>query len=211
MAMDPKTLAGKYDRIAAWWNERHFDSDYGVKQLERALGFAPDSGRALDVGCGSGGRFVRRLEDRGFSVIGIDVSAEMIRLARENHPGAEFIQTDICHWDTPDRFDFILGWDSLFHLPFAEQAATMEKLCGWLAPEGVIAYTFGDAVGEHEDQWQDDSFYYSSIGINHNLRILDAAGLVCRHLIFDQWPHNHVFVVAQNRVDPGNPTPSPDA
>jgi len=48
-------IGEKYDAIASWWNAYHLDSDYGVAQVEKALGFIKNSQSALDVGCGSGG------------------------------------------------------------------------------------------------------------------------------------------------------------
>ena len=189
-------LGKKYDRIADWWQRQHLDSEYGLAQLRRALDFAPESGTALDVGCGVGGRFIRLLQQRGFDLVGIDLSAEMIRLARQNHPGLEFHQQDICTWECDRRFEFILAWDSIFHLPLAQQEAVITRLCGLLAPGGVLIYTFGDAVGDHEDDWHNDRFYYSSIGIGANLAILERNGLVCKHLELDQWPENHVYLIA---------------
>ncbi|MGH3393469.1 MAG: methyltransferase domain-containing protein, partial [Streptosporangiaceae bacterium] len=43
----------------------------------------------VDVGCGAG-RAVAELADRGMPVLGIDVSDQMIALARERWPGGEF-------------------------------------------------------------------------------------------------------------------------
>jgi len=37
------------------------------------------------VGCGAGGRLIRRLEARAFKITGIDASANMIDLARQNN------------------------------------------------------------------------------------------------------------------------------
>ena len=77
--MEPQLLGTKYNKIAAWWNERHFDSEYGLKQVEKALSYATSSNHALDVGCGAGGRFVRLLQQKGFKVTGLDLSSRAIR------------------------------------------------------------------------------------------------------------------------------------
>ena len=71
------------------------------------------------------------------------------------------------------------------------------KLCGLLADNGILIYTFGDAYGEHEDNWHNDQFHYSSIGISENLAIMSESGVVCKHLELDQWPLNHVYVIGQ--------------
>jgi SAM-dependent methyltransferase len=46
-------------------------------------------GLVIDVGCGSG-VWARELTDRGYDVLGIDLSAAMIRLARQGAPDAKF-------------------------------------------------------------------------------------------------------------------------
>lgn len=193
--MEPTVLGKKYDKIARWWHDMHHDSTYGVAQLERALNFCLQPGSALDVGCGAGGRFIRLLQERGFSITGIDVSEEMIRLATANHPGENFFVQDICTWDTVNQYNLIIAWDSIFHLPLAMQKPVLGKLCDLLADGGVLIYTFGDAVGEHTDQWHDDTFHYSSIGISANLRLLADAGITCTHLELDQWPLSHVYII----------------
>ena len=109
--MEPLVTGQKYDKIAHWWNEQHVNSNYGVSQFKRALSFTTNPGDALDVGCGSGGRFVSLLQNHGFSVTGIDVSHAMIGLARENHPDQTFEVQDICTWETECKFDFIVSLD----------------------------------------------------------------------------------------------------
>ena len=46
-------------------------------------------GLVVDAGCGSG-VWARELGDRGYDVLGIDISAHMIRLAHKRAPGAKF-------------------------------------------------------------------------------------------------------------------------
>src|SRR5436305_1060377 len=46
-------------------------------------------GLVVDAGCGSG-IWARELADRGYEVLGIDISAAMIRLARRHAPAARF-------------------------------------------------------------------------------------------------------------------------
>jgi SAM-dependent methyltransferase len=46
-------------------------------------------GHVVDAGCGSG-VWARELSERGYEVLGIDISAHMIRLAHRQAPGARF-------------------------------------------------------------------------------------------------------------------------
>lgn len=52
--------------------------------ISKLLGLKPGQ-RILDVGCG-GGRYARALADRGYRVTGVDLSADLLEVARENSP-----------------------------------------------------------------------------------------------------------------------------
>lgn len=193
----PSNIGEQYDEIAVWWNDRHSDSVYGVPQVERALAMARSGGKALDVGCGAGGRFVRLLQRQGFEVTGLDASAEMVGLAQKSHPDSHFVQGDICHWETDEKFDFILAWDCLFHLPLKQQKPVLSKLCRLLSNGGTMIHTFGDAVGEHTDNWHGQKFYYSSIGIAQNIELLSQNQLSLTHLELDQFPEKHAYIISR--------------
>jgi len=195
--MTQPSIGQQYDRIAAWWQAQHRESGYGVTQVERALRCAGEPGNALDVGCGAGGRLLSLIEAAGFAVTGVDASAEMIALAAEEHPLASFIQADIQSWESDQKYDFILAWDCLFHLPLQSQAPVLTKLCGLLSDQGILIYTFGDAVGEHQDEWRNQTFNYSSIGIDENIRVLRENGVTLRHLELDQFPEKHAYIIGQ--------------
>jgi len=198
--VDPVEIGLKYDRISRWWDEQHVESSYGLAQVERALACVSSYGSALDVGCGAGGRFIRMLQGKGFSITGIDISNEMIALATAHHPKDTFIHHDICLWDTTERFDFIVAWDSLFHLLYDKHVPVVSKLSRLLAKGGVLVYTLGNARGEHVDQWRNDEFYYSSIGIDDNVKVLLDNGLSLLHLELDQYPDDrHAYIIATKR------------
>lgn len=205
-------LGIKYDRIASWWNKEHYESDYGVAQLDKALAmleFDRTGSNCLDVGCGAGGRLLRRIVQSRLTVTGIDLSGQMIKIASANHPESAFIQGDICTWEPTESFDLILAWDSIFHLPLNMHEPVIRKLCGALNPGGLILYTFGNAIGEHTDTWHGDQFYYSSLGIDRNISLLMESGLTIMRLDLDQYPQKHVCVIAQKRVPAENAEDEP--
>ncbi|KEO75679.1 class I SAM-dependent methyltransferase [Anditalea andensis] len=190
-------IGDKYDKIAQWWHDYHRESTYGLSQIEKAMAYCGSGGSALDVGCGSGGRIINSIEHNGFRVTGIDPSAKMIALAKANHPSAQFHVADICKWDTDKKYNLIIAWDSIFHLPLSMHYPVLTKLCGMLQKNGVLAYTFGDGYGAHESDWQNDKFPYSTIGINGNLSIIMDCNCECRHLELDQYPEKHVFMIVR--------------
>ncbi len=195
--MTPQKTGEAYDRLARRWQEETPDT-YGLNQLERALRFVKSRGRALDVGCGSTGRFLSRFEAEGFSAEAVDISSAMIAMARERNPRATFHVGDISEWGPAEQFDLVTAWDSTFHLPMASQAPVTRKLCAALAPGGVLLFTCGGTgPGEITGSFWDEDFGYSTLGVDGYLRVLADCGCFCRHVEYDQFPENHVYLIAQ--------------
>ena len=93
-----------------------FEELFGI--LDRSL---PPGSRALDLGCGAGVPFTRRLA-RHFAVTGIDFSKVQIERARLNLPDVEFQCRDIADLEyPPDSQDLVTCLYAIFHLPVAEQ------------------------------------------------------------------------------------------
>lgn len=113
-----QTQPAAYDDLA-WMYDRQWGRD-----TERALGVIarlvlddrPPPARVLDLCCGTG-RVDRALHDQGYAVTGVDGSPEMIRHARANAPGCEFVVADVRGFSLPGTYDLALClYDSLNHL-----------------------------------------------------------------------------------------------
>jgi SAM-dependent methyltransferase len=111
--------SANYDAFA-WVYNRHWGPKTPRKFLpilrECFLGDLPLGGHLLDVCCGTG-QLDHALHTIGYQVTGIDASPEMIRFARENAPGCEFVVADVRDFSVPGSFDGALCmYDSLNHL-----------------------------------------------------------------------------------------------
>ena len=195
--MDPKDTAKNYDTIASWWLEQMRGSTYGVAALERSLKFVEDRGHALDVGCGCEGRFMKILLERGFRCTGLDISEAMIALAGARYPGADFLAGDMCTWPLPRKYDLIMAWDSTFHLPLESHEPVLLKLCDGLSKNGVLLFTCGDGQGNVEGEFGGKRFEYSSLGVPESIRLLWRFGCAVQHVEYDQYPENHVYLIAK--------------
>lgn len=78
--------------LARIHNERFADfcRDAGAQILELMRRAGHTEGRVVDLGCG-GGQWAKRLTNAGYDVTGIDVSPDMIRIARRTAPQASFV------------------------------------------------------------------------------------------------------------------------
>lgn len=101
----------------------------------------PPVAEVLDLCCGAG-QMARRLSERGFRVLGLDASEEMVRLARQNAPRAEFVVADAREFSLPGRFAGVLStFNSLAHVPSVEQLTQVYRnVAGALVPSGVFCF-----------------------------------------------------------------------
>lgn len=105
--------------------------------------FTVDGASVLDVGCGSG-RVSKLLDDRGFEVVGIDVSESLVEQARSLFPELDFRVEDVR--DAPfdaESFDYVVfshfGLD--YVLPKAEREAALREIYRLLKPGGVLVFS----------------------------------------------------------------------
>jgi len=197
--MSPEQTASTYNKIASHWDCPAFNRENGIKQHERALQFLSGIGNALDIGCGSSGRIIDLLQSRGFEVEGLDISEEMLRRARKHHPEVRFHFADICAWEFVKRYDFISAWDSIWHVPLRRQLDVLWKVLDGLAPGGVLIFTTGGVESPEEitNPCFGQPLYHAAPGLPAILRAIAESGCRCRHLEYDQYPENHVYIIAQ--------------
>lgn len=198
--MEPSQTALNYDKLAHHWAGEAFNRANGIAQHERAIRFASAPGVALDIGCGSSGRIVDLLLAHRFAVEGLDISSEMIALAKKKHPAVVFHHADVCTWEVPRKYDFISAWDSIWHVPLAKHEMVLEKICTALNPGGVLIFTSGglDESVERTDPCLGQSLYHATLGIPKLLKLVEKFGCVCRHLEYDQFPPEmHFYLIVQ--------------
>lgn len=104
--------------------------------------FLPVSGaglKLLDVGCGTG-YHLARYRTRGFEIVGMDGSAEMLREARSVNPSVEFHQGDVDDLPLPSAtYDYVLCIEVLRYLP--DIASCVREIARVLKPGGVALVT----------------------------------------------------------------------
>ncbi len=96
--------------------------------------------RALDFGCGTG-RSTRFLEQLGFDTIGVDISREMIAVARRNDPDGDYRVIDDGDFDALARstFDLIQSAFTFDNIPGRERRlGLLRGLGSLLSPEGRL-------------------------------------------------------------------------
>ncbi len=94
--------------------------------------------RVLDVGCGTG-RWVRRLEEHGLSVVGIDQSAEMLSLARKRGTLSPLVSGEVQNLPFRDEsFEFVSAVTVIQHVRPQEQVRALSEMVRVLRPGGYL-------------------------------------------------------------------------
>lgn len=95
--------------------------------------------RALDFGCGTGrsSRFLRKL---GFDVVGVDISEEMLHIARSTDPSGDYrlIPNDDLSQFEKQSFDVVLSVFTFDNIPGAAKAPVFRDLASLLKPGGRL-------------------------------------------------------------------------
>lgn len=148
-------MATQYDAIA----ERYRDSKESPirRYVERptflALAGEPKGMRVLDLACGDG-HYTRELARLGARVVGVDISAEMIRLAREAEAesplGIAYHCADAASLPELGRFDLVTAAYLLHYAPDVDTLAGMcRNIAACLRPGGrFVAINENPAVPE---------------------------------------------------------------
>jgi len=114
--------------------------------------------RILDIGCGSG-RDMLWLKNQGFSVSGVERSAGLAELARQN-TGCDIIEGDFVDFDF-DKLppDAVLFAGSLVHVPHEKLPAVLERITAGLRVGGKMLITLKQGQGKALDE-HGRVFYY---------------------------------------------------
>ena len=158
-----------YSYLASFYDSLTGNVDYNRRADFVVERFEPNvtGVSILDAGCGSG-TFSHILIEKGFDVIGIDNSPEMLALAREKNPDQLLICQDLV---CLDLYGTVMGivclQDTLNHLQDLKSVKTaLQKFSLFLEKDG---YLFFDI----------NTFYKHSVVLGNNSFILENDDVLC--------------------------------
>lgn len=197
-----KLVKGGYDRICTLYHQRRIDRFWSVaSDLNSLVRRLPPGSAILDAGCGSG-YIASILQSQGFSVTGIDISAKMLELARENSPLSTFLRMSMRRLEFPkESFDGVVCLYSIFHVPRRYHLGILKRFHRVLRPKGLLAIHmgWGDYVGI-EENWLGGGapMYWSHFGRGKNATLVRKAKFdIVVSKASRQKDGTHLFILAQ--------------
>lgn len=142
-----KMVINTYDIIAEEYN-KEFGNDMSDKKYIDKFLKEVNNGNILDVGCGVG-NLTKYIKDKGFKVLGIDLSNNMLKIAKQRFPDIDFQIMDITNIKLPKHsFDALFVAYSLFHIQPSKIEDTMKGFVEILKTNGKIMLILQEGQGE---------------------------------------------------------------
>ena len=161
--MEQQEVIRFFDRCAPFW-----DADMVRKEAVIAAILDNADIRAgidvLDVACGTGVLFPDYLKRGVASLTAIDISPEMVKLARGKFPQVTVLCGDVEQTDFDKCFDVVVIYNAFPHFP--EPARLIEHLSKWVKPGGRLTVAHGMSR-EKIDAHHSGAAHKVSMGLMH--------------------------------------------
>lgn len=146
MSKKSQIVIDTYNKIANEYN-KEYGNDYSDTPYIDMFLNSLNGKDVLDIGSGLG-NLTNYIYEKGFNVTAIDLSDEMIKLAKKNYSNIEFIKMDMKNINLNKQFDGISLLYSLFHLTKEEVKEVLPKYHKILKNNGKMLIILQDGQGE---------------------------------------------------------------
>ena len=118
--MNKQDVIAFFDRCAPWWDADMVRKEEIISTILDNCGIRPGID-VLDVACGTGVLFPDYLKRNVSSVTGIDISPEMVKIARSKFPQVDVICGDVEETAFSRQFDAVMVYNAFPHFPEPEK------------------------------------------------------------------------------------------
>jgi SAM-dependent methyltransferase len=174
--LDSVAMAG-YERWAPFYDAMRGDQTAHVAYIRGLIEkHHPDAETLLELGCGTGS-VLEQLQAH-YTVTGVDLSPQMLRIARTKVPHARLLRSDITKLELGETFDVVVCVaDVVNHLrPFRAWEALFARAHGHLAHGGIFIFDMNTQLHLSELAAQPPLTAWSHQGDFTMLDVVEAAG-----------------------------------
>jgi SAM-dependent methyltransferase len=149
----------------------------------------------LEVGCGTGYVLSGLKKNKNIKLTGSEIYLDGLKFAKENNPGVEFFQVDICKVSFQNKYDIIGCFDVLEHIERDDAAlknihASLKKDGLFLVsvPAYMFLWSFMDEINKHKRR-------YSKKEIISKVKAAGFSIQYCSSFVFALFP-----LILMNRI-----------
>ena len=146
--MNKENIKKFFDSIAPKWDNEPIASKE-ILDIILDNGGITENSDILDVACGTGVLFPYYLERNVKSITAIDLSAEMVKIAKNKFPQADVICGDAESIDFEKQFDCIMIYNAFPHFPEPEKV--IKNLSKYLKSGGRFTVAHGMSKKELDE------------------------------------------------------------
>lgn len=153
-----------YNKNTSGYSDKFMDySPYAMHVAEFA-GFLENDFKVLDIGCGPGNVAKQLCTLNRLEITGIDLSSEMLEMAKLNVPGGIFYLQDSRKASFPlEKFDGVVLSFSIVHLGDDEMREVLTNAVKWLRRGGYLYVSFmeGKQPGFETTSFSSQPIYFN--------------------------------------------------
>jgi cyclopropane fatty-acyl-phospholipid synthase-like methyltransferase len=191
-----------YDLIAEQWIRARIILEREKPYIDDFAALLTPGAHVLDLGCGAG-IISRCVLDRGCAVTGVDASAIQLRSARALCPEAEFIMADMLDLELTTRYQGLVAWDSVFHIPRARHRELFFSMHRWLEEGAPVLLSLGGTEDEFTAPTFGVDFFYSGYAPQTSVDLVTQAGFeIIRAEIDDPSSRGHLAILCRTLATP---------
>ena len=203
MAKNMRTLVksgynqGQYD--VAYARNNGIPENFEKVLCDELISRLKHNSKILDLGCGVGLPFDKYFVKNKFLVTGIDISEKHIEQAKQNVSSANYLVGDFFSKSVKGKFDAIVSFFAIFHIPRAEHKTLLEHIHSLLKKDGLILITLGTNSIKYgvNDNFAGAPMAWSSYGVEKNKKLVRDSGFKILIAAEDYRTESHLWILAK--------------
>ena len=177
-----KLTIDAYNKNCSGYTDKFMDySPYAIHVIDFA-GLLEDDFKVLDIGCGPGNVAKQLCALKRLAITGIDLSFEMVEIARVNVPaGIFYLQDSRKASFPPGYFDAVVLSFSIVHLDDDEANEVLANAVKWLRSGGYLYLSFmeGKQPGLETTSFSSQPLYFNYFQETKIEEFLKVKGIDC--------------------------------
>jgi len=199
-----KRAVGVYDKIFLSYEKEFREPSEHINDF---LNLVHKNGDILDVGCGIGVD-TNYIQSNGFKVIGVDLSKNMLKLAKRKFPEIDFRIEDMRKLQfESNSFDGIFVAYSLIHISKKEVFNVVKQLYHFLKSDGIIYFAVQEGKSEElfikEPLNPEEDLFLNIFSYNELKDIIERVGFIIikkytrKSMKKEELDFNKLFILAK--------------